>query len=321
MRSRALLPLALLAGFAVLGVAGAAAVDRSVDPVPTAAGFGGGPVHAGTARTEAWATVADLEPRLSPVSDNACERGEPDCLAAVLGEMQARLDAQGCAHTAPFAFTYLEMTRGVRDAVVDPGFFDEPTASAHADALFARLYFDAFDNWEAGRLADVPGVWRIAFGTAERGTANAATDLLLGMNAHIARDLPYVVADIAQWQQEANADPSDFERINDVIARVKGPMLRRSAERFDPSLILLDLPLPALAANDSVELIGRWRNQALERGIRLSQARTAAERAAVEGEIEREAMATAVLLLNAGTTLPSPITVAERDAYCEARRP
>ena len=79
--------------------------------------------------------------------------------------------------------------------------------------------------------------------------------------------------------------------------------------------------MPAVAAGDSVELIGRWRNQALERGIRLSQARTDAERAGVEGEIEREAMATAVLLLNAGTTRPSPISPADRDAYCEARRP
>ena len=108
--------------------------------------------------------MADLGSRLSPDSANSCERGAPECLAAVLAEMQTRLDVQGCAHTAPFAFTYLEMTRGVRDAVLDPGFFVEPTATAHADALFARLYFDAFDNWAAGRDDDVPGAWRIAFG-------------------------------------------------------------------------------------------------------------------------------------------------------------
>ena len=78
--------------------------------------------------------------------------------------------------------------------------------------------------------------------------------------------------------------------------------------------------MPALAASDSVDLIGTWRNQALERGIRLSQASTTAERAAVEGEIERDAMATAVVLLNAGTTLPSPVSAADRDAYCEAQR-
>ncbi len=320
MRPGALLPVAVLAGLAAVSLAGAAAVDRTVEPVATAAGFGAGPVPAATARTMPWAAVADLEPGLVPDADNACARGDAACLDAVVGEMEARLEAQGCAHTAPFAFTYLEMTRGVREAVEDPGFFADPPASAHADALFARLYFDAFDNWAAGRVEAVPPVWRIAFGAAESGTTNAATDLLLGMNAHIARDLPYVVADIAAWQQQADADPSDFDRINDVIARVKGPMLRAAADRFDPTLALLDLPLPAMAANDSVELIGTWRNQALERGIRLSRATTAEERAAIEGEIEREAMATAALLLNAGTTRPSPVSPAERDVYCAARR-
>ena len=167
----------------------------------------------------------------------------------------------------------------------------------------------------------MPGVLRIAFGAAEAGETNAATDLLLGMNAHISRDLPYVVADLAAWQRDRDTVGSDFEKVNEVIARVKGPMLRGAADRFDPTLILLDLPLPALAASDGAELIGTWRNQALERGVRLSQAGSEAERRAVEGEIEREAMATAVLLLNAGTAGPNPISPEDRDAYCAAQDP
>jgi len=313
------MPWVVLAAVTVSALVVAAAVDRTSEP-PTAPSAEGA-TSEGDARTEAWAAVADLDARLAPDSANPCERGDVECLDAVVAEMEARLDAQGCAHTAPFAFTYLEMTRGVRDAVRDPAYFADPAAAAHADALFARLYFDAFDDWAAGREDEVPGVWRIAFGAAEADTPNAATDLLLGMNAHIARDLAYVVADIALWQQEAEQDNSDFERVNDVIARVKGPMLQGSAERFDPTLALLDLPLPSLMASDSVDLIGTWRNQALEHGIRLSQASTPAEREAVEGEIERDAMATAVLLLDVGTTLPSPIVGPARDAYCEAQRP
>lgn len=318
MRSRSLAPWAALAVITVGALVAAAVVDRTVDP--PAAPSGDGATSGAGARTEAWAAVADLDARLAPDSANPCERGDAECLDTVVAEMQARLEAQGCAHTAPFAFTYLEMTRGVRDAVRAPAYFDDPAAAAHADALFARLYFDAFDDWAAGREDEVPGAWRLAFGAAERDTPNAATDLLLGMNAHISRDLAYVVADIAAWQQEGEQANDDFERVNDVIARVKGPMLQGSADRFDPTLALLDLPLPALAADDSVDLIGTWRNQALEHGIRLSQASTDAERAAVEGEIERDAMATAVVLLDLGTTLPSPIAGAARDAYCEAQR-
>ena len=320
MTSRVLGPLGLLAAVAAVGLGVAAVVDRTPDPVATEVGFGEGPAQAGAALTDGWAAVAGLGRQLSPSSANPCERGDEDCLAIVVGEMEARLAAQGCAHTAPFAFTYLEMTGGVHDAVLDPGFFAAPPATSHADALFARLYFNAFDDWAAGRVGDVPAVWRIAFGAAESGETNAATDLLLGMNAHISRDLPYVVADIAAWQEDAGAAQSDFDKINDVIGAVKGPMLQGAADRYDPSLALLDLPLPALASTDSVEIIGLWRNQALERGIRLSQATTATERRSIEGEIERDAMATAVLLLNAGTTAPSPISPTERDDYCESQR-
>lgn len=74
-----------------------------------------------------------------------------------------------------------------------------------------------------------------------------------------------------------------------MIASVKGPMLEGAAARFDPSLALLDLPLPAIAGSDAVHLIGMWRNQALDKGIRLSQATTDGERRTIEGEIKREA--------------------------------
>jgi hypothetical protein len=315
-RSRVLLPVAMVVSIAVVGVVGAASVDRTEESVATQPGFGSGPVRAGTPRTPGWAAVADAGPELTADSENACERGDAACLAVVLDEMEDRLDAQGCAHTAPFAFTYLEMTRGVFEAVLEPGFFDAPPVTAHADALFARLYFDAFDNWAAGRTEDVPAVWQIAFGAAEGGETSAAADLLLGMNAHISRDLPYVVADIAQWQSAAEAGQSDFDRVNDVIASVKSPMIDGAAARFDPSLAQLDQPLPGLTASDSVDLIGTWRDRAFDRGVRLGQASSAAERLLIEGEIEREAMAIAAMLLNADTSQPAPTSPDERDEYC-----
>ena len=47
MRSRSLRAWAVLTGFAVSGLVVAAVVDRTVDPVPTPAGFGAGPTSAG----------------------------------------------------------------------------------------------------------------------------------------------------------------------------------------------------------------------------------------------------------------------------------
>jgi hypothetical protein len=39
----------------------------------------------------------------------------------------------------------------------------------------------------------------------------------------------------------------------------------------------------------------------------------------VEGEIERQALATATMILNASTSQPAPLTPADRDAYCESQ--
>ena len=84
--------------------------------------------------------------------------------------------------------------------------------------------------------------------------------------------------------------------------------------------LLKILKIGGIKIDGCVEIIATWRNLALERGIRLSRATTDAERRAVDGAIEREAMATTVLLLSAGTAAPSPISPTERDAYCESQR-
>lgn len=253
----------------------------------------------GSALTDDWAQLAPLVH--APITERAassCHRGDPGCLDAVLVEMEARLAARPCAHTAPFAFTYLRMTRGVDDALEQFG--DAATISV-IDARFARQYFDAFDNWYAGRTDDVPAAWQIAFATADRQESTAALDLLLGMNAHISRDLAYIVADLLRDAErfEPGDEPEDYRFVNDVIGSVKSPMLLAAADRFDPSLFLLDTELPGDDVPDPVELIGEWRSFAFELGERLAFAATPEEEAATIAEIERTSAAAAAVLVAA----------------------
>ena len=56
-------------------------------------------------------------------------------------------------------------------------------------------------------------------------------------------------------------------------------------------------------------------------GLALVAARSDAERRAVEGQIERQALAIGALILNAGTTQGAGLDRAARDAYCEDRVP
>ena len=85
---------------------------------------------------------------------------------------------------------YLRVTQAVGRA--EPSFAAHQYL-AHLDAVFARLYFAAYDDWRAGRRAAVPLAWQIAFEASDSGRVTGVGDLLLGMNAHISRDLPFAV--------------------------------------------------------------------------------------------------------------------------------
>ncbi len=251
----------------------------------------------GAALTAEWAEiVAGLDAPITNRDATSCHRGESSCLAAVVAEMEARLAAHPCAHTAPFAFTYLEMTRGVADEVDD---FDDAALISIVDARFAQQYFDAFDNWKAGRVHDVPAAWQMAFATADRQESSAALDLILGMNAHISRDLAYIVATAVANDPDLREQPADYLQVNDVIAGVKSPMLARAAERFDPNLFLLDTELTVEGAPDPVTLIGDWRAFSFDLGRRLATASSPDERRAVIAEIERTSTAAAAVLIAA----------------------
>ncbi len=311
---------------------------RGAPAGPTAAGFGSGPVNPGTPRTSGWEhAVTGLASGVDPSSANVCRRGEEACLDAVVGEMEVRLAALACDHTAVFAFTYLQMTRGVAARAADPGYFADARVVTLLDAVFARLYFDAIDNWTSGRTGDVPGAWQMAFAAADDERVSAAADLLLGMNAHITRDLAYAVASMLQADLPPSATSAtsaadapdvapdvapaggDFGRVNDVIAEVRGPMIEGAAERFDPSLRLLGATAPVPAGNaglDAVSLIARWRTQAFDLGRRLAAAGSASERAAVEAEIERTAVTAAVAIISVDASLANPSPASDRNSYC-----
>lgn len=311
----------------LIGLAGALAalLIAAISPGPVEAGspgpgFGGGPVSPSTPVTAAWGDVAGLVPGIEPNSPNDCQAGRVNCLDVVIAEMEARFEELGCQHTAPFAFTYLETTREVRRHVAKPDFFVAPAVTAQLDALFARLYFDAVDNWKSGRPEQVPGAWQIAFQAAEEGRTSAAADIFLGMNAHISRDLAYAVAQVVGASGGLADDSGDFLLVNEVIAAVQEPMLAGAAARFDPTLSDLTSLVPPEAGVTSVELIARWRQQSFDLGLRLAAAGSREEREAVAAEIERNAVAAAVLILNADASLPADNGPLDRDAYCVAHR-
>ena len=101
--------------------------------------------------------------------------------------------AARCDHDALFAQMYLRTTEAFW-AAARAGRFRHRAAMAHLDAWFARYYLDARDTWHAGRRASVSQAWQVAFRASAARSVRGMGDLLLGMNAHISRDLAHVVA-------------------------------------------------------------------------------------------------------------------------------
>jgi hypothetical protein len=220
--------------------------------------------------------------------------------------------AAACSHNAAFALMYLRVTQMVGR--------DEPTFAAraylaHLDAAFARLYFQAYDRWWSGRRAEVPLAWQIAFQASGDGRVSGIGDLLLGMNAHISRDLPFAVAGIGSG---GAAGRRSFEQVNRVLERVARPILREEARRFDPTIASFSLPV--ISANPSTlgELLVAWRDGALRDAQRLLRATSARERAAVADSIERKAAARAALIAAATSRVPYSRAGKERDRFCRS---
>lgn len=264
-----------------------------------------------------WAkVVATLSGPFDASSANVCTRGDPACVPIVTAEMQRRLAplAAKCSHDAPFALMYLRVTEAVQRA--DRAQFTNPNYIGHLDALFAQSYFTAADNWIGGHRNRVAKAWRIAFGAADDRTVSGIGDMLLGMNAHISRDLPFAVA--AAWPDNAQltARKADFDRVNEILTQVQGPMVAEAAQRWDPTIASFRVP-DLGPAGGVATIIARWRTEAWANGERLAHARSAADRGRIAADIESTAANRALLIRAATGYLDLRGDAGARDRYCK----
>jgi Family of unknown function (DUF5995) len=264
------------------------------------------------------ALLPGLTTEYVPSSDNDCAAGRTPCVDAVIREMRRRFDplAETCDHDAIFSLTYLRTTEEYRRTIEDPAFFEDTRFVNHEDAVFARYYFDAYDYWHAGRGAAVPEAWAIAFRAADQRAVSAAGNIALGINAHVQRDLPFVLASIGMVKPDGSSRKPDHDRVNEFLNRVADELYPEIARRFDPAVD--DGELPGTADNFAAfQIIPSWREIAWRNAERLVAAPTDAARAQVAAEIEAYAASQAQTLRAAYAYGPLGSSAA-RDAYCAA---
>ncbi len=252
-----------------------------------------------------------------PSSPDDCRAGRLQCVDKVIREMTRRFDglAGVCDNNAIFSLTYLRTTEEYQRAASTAGFFADPAFVTHEDAVFARFYFDPYDAWAAGRRSQVPQAWLIAFDAARNHEVSASGNLLLGLNAHINRDLPYVLSGIGLRAPDGSSRKPDHDKVNEFLNRVADTLYPEIARRFDPTIDDADLP----GTYDDLltfQAIPAMREAAWRNAERLVNARTSAERAIVAQSIDASAAAEA-LAITAATAYPPLLGgSAARDAFC-----
>ena len=285
----------------------------------------------GDARSDGYIPFTDYLPptTLNPAEyqsgyNDYCrdDRGGLDtyrCVDKVIREMERRYADlwSTCDHRGLFALAYLLTTKEYQRASLEPGFFRDPEFLNHEDVVFAKIYFDAHDDWQAGRLHKVPPAWRLAFSASKGKRVTTSGDILLGISAHINRDLPIVLATIGL------ADPvtgqsrkPDHDKVNAFLARVGLDPAVQAA--WDPTYVSGIPGTPTSSA--TLALIQTWREAAWRLAERLVGARTPSEQATILALIETEAYEEG-LALQLSTSYIAPLqNSATRDSYCAQHR-
>jgi Family of unknown function (DUF5995) len=249
-------------------------------------------------------------------SPDDCIAGRAQCVDKTIREMTRRFDplASSCDHNAIFSLTYLRVTEEYRRTIEMP-FFDDTPFVNHEDTIFAHYYFAAYDAWAAGDLADVPPAWRIAFAAARDHEVSASGDLLLGINAHVQRDLPFVLYSIGLVAPDGTSRKLDHDRVNEILNRVADDVIAEIARRFDPTVD--DTNLPTFLDDFTVfQTLVAWRESAWRDAEALAAAPTPAARDEVAAQIETDAAAEASAIVAATQYPPLSGGSAARDAYC-----
>ena len=233
------------------------------------------------------------------------------CIDVEIRRLRALQGRWGCDHRAVFATTYLELTRELRRVLRKrPHFLRYPKYLYVEDALFANVYFRAIRDARRGR--PVPEAWRIAFEAAKSKDLNAAQDMLLGINAHVQNDMPFVLAALGLRTRGGASRKEDHDAINEVLDSSYEKVVRAVRDRFDPQVGLTNGE--STPADDvlGLELVKGWREMVWRNAERLLNAEDDAERREVADQIQSNAANWA----RGFAAIEQNGHRATRDAYC-----
>lgn len=274
-------------------------------------------VVAALVATPAAPAAADPLPDPSPDYETealeACPDGDLPCVRQTLKTMEqhTRELVRSCDHNAVFALLYTIVTQFYVDAVAeDPDFFGDTAFVNTEDAAFAHYYFWPYVNWRDGLDRGVPPAWEVAFDAGEDEAVSSAGNLLLGINAHVVRDLPFVLSGLGM------GDKRDHDRVNDILREAYHPAIQAINDNLDDTVDDANVDGVQLDDEALFRIVTTWRETAWQDARLLANAITNVDRAVVAREIEEKARLQAVSL-RAEFAYPAVTDQKEqRNRYC-----
>lgn len=199
---------------------------------------------------------------------------------------------------AIFLTVYGAVSEEVRHRVAQ-GFFTDNAWVTRYTLAFANLYRVALHDYQ--REAPVPRAWKLCFDAALRGDGLVLQDLLLGVNAHINRDLAIALTDVS-IEPDREARYRDHLAVNEVLGALMQDAVDRISLAYAPGLAGLDElagGLDELVSSFSLEVA---RETAWESAVSLANARHDVERRLTLRLLDRRAALVARVLLKASVS-------------------
>src|SRR3954453_7296724 len=263
-----------------------------------------------------WETSLPAMPASNAVQPGKvpyCRKSSIKCIDTEIKRLPKGQKGYGCDHRGVFATTYLELTRALRETLRQrPRFFNDAKYLYTEDALFADIYFNSARNYDLGK--PVPPAWQIAFDAARSLDINAAQDMLLGINAHVQNDMPFLLAALGQRTRSGATRKPDHDKMNEILDAAYERVVRQIEDRFDPILATTNARWTFADDYAGIEMVKEWREHVWRNAERLLAAKTEAERAQVSQQIQEYA---AEWARNIANPIQEPGYRMQRDAYCE----
>jgi hypothetical protein len=261
--------------------------------------------------------VAPLEipadPHPGPVP--GCRTPSVKCVRLTVERLRRIETRLGCDHRAIFATTYRVLTQvALRRLRREPGFLRFLPYFYLETGLFVDVYINTSNAYPRGER--VSPAWQVAYEAAAAGDRTAAQDMLLGINAHVQNDMPFVIAALGTRTRRGISRKVDHDAVNGTLAQAYQQVVDTVERRYDPSIAVTNpdgVPVDDVAG---LEVVKHWREDVWRNAERLLATR---EDPAAHAEVVRQIEGNAASWARAIAAAPTPGWGEQRDAHCEAR--